>query len=65
MKTTELVSKKILKDVILVSESGINTKDDIDFIKSINVDAVLIGEHFMRDENIADSLKQMKEYCSK
>ncbi|NOX65020.1 MAG: indole-3-glycerol phosphate synthase TrpC [Chlorobi bacterium] len=63
LKTTELISKKIDNDVILVSESGISTKDDIDFIKSINVDAVLIGEHFMRTENIGDSLKRMKRYC--
>jgi len=65
LKTTELISEKIDNDAILVSESGINTKDDIDFIKRINVDAVLIGEHFMRDENIGDSLKQMKRYCQK
>lgn len=65
IKTTELISEKINDNVILVSESGINTKEDIDFIKSINVDAVLIGEHFMRAENICDSLKQMKQYCQK
>lgn len=64
LKTTELISEKINDDVIVVSESGINTKDDIDFVKNINVDAVLIGEHFMRQENIGNSLKQMKEFCS-
>ena len=64
LKTTELISKKIDDDVILVSESGIKNKDDIDFIKTINVDAVLTGEHFMSADNIGDSLRQMNEYCS-
>lgn len=64
LKTTELISDKINDDVILVSESGINTKDDINFVKSIKVDAVLIGEHFMRQENIGNSLQQMKQFCS-
>ncbi len=64
LKTTELISAKINDDVILVSESGINTKDDINFVKSIKVDAVLIGEHFMRQENIRNSLQQMKQFCS-
>lgn len=64
LSTTELISEKINDDVILVSESGINTKDDIDFVKNIKVDAVLIGEFFMRQEDIGDSLQQMKEFCS-
>lgn len=63
LRTTELISKKIDDDVTLVSESGISTKDDIDFIKRSNIDAVLIGEHFMRNKNIGDSLKEMKQYC--
>jgi len=63
LKTTELISKKIDSDVILVSESGIKNKDDINFIKSVNVDAVLIGEYFMSADNIGNSLKEMKQYC--
>jgi len=65
LTTTEMISKNIDNNVILVSESGINTKNDIDFIKTINVEAVLIGEHFMRNDNIGDSLKQMKDFCVK
>lgn len=64
LNTTKLISEKIYDDVILVSESGINTKEDIDFVKSIKVDAVLIGEHFMRQQDIGNSVKQMKEFCS-
>jgi len=61
LRTTELISKKIDGEVILVSESGITNKDDINFIKSLKIDAVLIGEHFMREENIGGSLKEMKQ----
>jgi indole-3-glycerol phosphate synthase len=64
LKSTELISEKIDDDVILVSESGIRNKNDIDFMKSLNINAVLIGEHFMIQENIENSLKHMKEFCS-
>lgn len=63
IKTTELISSKLPDDIILVSESGISNKDNIEYLKSINTNAILVGEHFMRAENIGDSLKQMKEFC--
>jgi len=63
LSTTKLISEQITNDVIIVSESGINDKKDLDFLKSTKTNAVLIGEHFMKAENIGDSLKQMKEFC--
>ncbi len=65
IKTTEIISSKLPDDIILVSESGISNKENIDFLKSINTDAILVGEYFMRAKNIGDSLKQMKEFCLK
>jgi len=63
IKTTEIISNKLPDNIILVSESGINSKDDIDYLKYINVNAILVGEHFMRADSIVASLKQMKEFC--
>ncbi|MFT8314962.1 MAG: indole-3-glycerol phosphate synthase TrpC [Clostridium sp.] len=52
LKTTEKFMKYIPKETIIVSESGIKTPEDILYLKSIGVNAVLIGETFMR--NIED-----------
>lgn len=45
------LSKLIPKEVIFVSESGIQTKEDVERLKAGNVDALLIGETFMRSDN--------------
>jgi indole-3-glycerol phosphate synthase len=54
--------KLVPKDKIFVSESGINTKEDIKFLKRHDVDAVLIGTQFMTLElqNIAERVKALK-----
>ncbi|MCJ7854827.1 indole-3-glycerol phosphate synthase TrpC [Lachnospiraceae bacterium NSJ-143] len=43
---------------ILISESGIKTREDIQFVKSCKADAVLIGETLMRS---ADKKKTLEE----
>lgn len=43
-------------DIIFVAESGIKTPQDIATLKQANVDAVLIGETFMRCENKKEML---------
>ncbi len=45
---------------IIVAESGINSKEIIKELHSIGVDAFLIGEYFMRQENIQEALKEFK-----
>lgn len=44
IKTSEKLLKYIKKDKLIVSESGIKSFDDIEYIKSIGADGVLIGE---------------------
>lgn len=62
LKTTEKLIKYIPKDTIVVSESGIKTPEDIKYLRSLGVNAVLIGETFMRNiENIQD----VKEFILK
>ncbi|MGC8545927.1 MAG: indole-3-glycerol phosphate synthase TrpC [Athalassotoga sp.] len=48
LKTTERLIRNIPNHVTIVSESGIKTADDVKYLSSIGVDAVLIGETFMR-----------------
>lgn len=44
------------KDIIFVAESGIKTPQDISVLKNANVDAVLIGEAFMKSDNKKEML---------
>ena len=45
---------------IIIAESGIQDTSTIKRLNSIGVDAFLIGEHFMRQDNIADELIKFK-----
>ncbi len=61
--TTKEAVKQLPKNIIIVSESGINSKSKLDQIKKMNVNAVLVGEHFMRSNNIEMSIKQFLDWC--
>ena len=47
---TERLSEQVPQDIVLVSESGIRTAEDLARIKACGVDAVLIGEALMRGQ---------------
>ena len=46
---------------IIVAESGINDKETIKRLSKAGVDAFLIGEYFMRQDDIETSLREFKE----
>jgi indole-3-glycerol phosphate synthase len=48
LATTEELSEEVPSDVLLVSESGIKTAEDIARVKAAGANAVLIGEALMR-----------------
>jgi indole-3-glycerol phosphate synthase len=64
LSTTEKIARHLPEDVILVSESGISKKEDIDFIYSARANTVLVGEHLMKAEDIKSKLKELKQWCS-
>jgi indole-3-glycerol phosphate synthase len=47
---TETLSEQVPDEIVLVSESGIRTAEDLSRIKTCGVDAVLIGEALMRGQ---------------
>jgi indole-3-glycerol phosphate synthase len=47
--------------VILVSESGITRREDIDKLRAAGYQAFLIGEHFMRQPDVGAALKTLIE----
>ena len=52
--------KKLIPDTkIVVSESGITSADDIAFLRDIGINAVLIGEVFMRSRDIALKVREL------
>jgi indole-3-glycerol phosphate synthase len=48
---TEKLSEEVPEEIVLVSESGIKTAEDLARIKACGVDAVLIGEALMRGQS--------------
>lgn len=58
-KTLQLLPK-LPKDVLCVSESGINNPDDIHKLRRAGVDAVLIGTAFMKARNIGDKIRELR-----
>ncbi|MCB9248735.1 MAG: indole-3-glycerol-phosphate synthase [Ignavibacteriales bacterium] len=63
LNTVNIISEFIPKENILVAESGIKTKEDIDFIKQTRANSILVGEHLMSSNNTADSLRQLVDWC--
>jgi indole-3-glycerol phosphate synthase len=56
ISTTIRAASRIPKDIIVVSESGIASRGDIDRLHEHGVRAVLVGESFMRADNPGKAL---------
>jgi len=56
--TIELL-EQIPDDRIVVTESGIHTTDDVQLMRSHNVNAFLVGEAFMREKEPGEKLREL------
>ena len=59
LATTQKLVSLIPPHKVIVSESGIKTHEDLMFLKSIGVHAVLIGEAFMEASDIGQKVKEL------
>ena len=59
LNNTFSLMDKIPERKTVVSESGIKTKDDINLLKEKGVNAVLIGESFLRSKDISGKIKEL------
>ena len=59
LSTTEKLIASIPNDVTLVSESGIKTREDVERLGKIGVDAVLVGETLMRQPDVGAALRKI------
>lgn len=65
LNNTLKLRRLIPKEILVVSESGIHTEEDIRFLKEAKIDGILVGESFMRSCSIskkAEELKSAYEY---
>src|SRR5262249_29036237 len=53
------LAAQIPRDRIIVSESGIGSRADIDRLKSVGVRAILVGETFMRAKDIGRKIDEL------
>ncbi len=63
LNTTGKLADLIPDEVTLVSESGIKGSDDLQHLKMTRINAVLVGEHFMRCEDISRELQNFKKWA--
>ena len=59
LNNTFKLKKEIPSDKIVVSESGIKTRDDILRLESAGIDAVLIGASFMEAKDIGKKIEEL------
>lgn len=60
INTTVRLAAKVPEDRILVTESGINTMDDVATLRQAGSDAFLIGEALLREEDVAAKLRELR-----
>lgn len=63
LKHTEKLIKFIPKDKIVVSESGIANAEDVEYLTSLGVNAILVGETFMRTIEDIDKVNEFVRAC--
>jgi indole-3-glycerol phosphate synthase len=59
LKTTENILLGVEKSRPIISESGINTPEDIQYLKKCGADAFLIGSSIMKSGNIEEQVKKL------
>lgn len=60
LQTTEELIKLIPQNKIVVSESGIRSRNHMEYLEKLGVHGVLIGESLMRAADIEEKIKQLR-----
>ncbi len=59
MTLCEKLMPHIPNSKIIIAESGLENKEFLEYLQNLGVDAFLIGEHFMREEDEGKALKAL------
>jgi indole-3-glycerol phosphate synthase len=60
MTLTKKLVPLIPNSKIIVAESGITTHETVQELSKVGADAFLVGEHFMRQDDITQAVKDLK-----
>lgn len=60
LKNTEKLIKLIPPGIAVVSESGIETRSDMQFVQNTGADAVLIGETLMKADSVRQKMAELR-----
>jgi indole-3-glycerol phosphate synthase len=63
LQTTFDLAPLIPKGCIKVSESGISGKEEIGWLRSVGIQAVLVGTSIMKSEEMTDKLRELTSAC--
>ncbi len=58
--TAVRLAARIPENRIVVGESGIHGPDDVRRLAGARIDAILVGEHFMRSSDVASAVRELK-----
>ncbi|GEM_PF-44224 len=59
LETTISLAEEAPPDVLLVSESGIKTRADVEAVAAAGADAILVGETLMRSGSVRTSIREL------
>lgn len=60
LKTTKRLAEMVKDpETIFISESGIQTKEDVEFLAQSGAQCILVGETLMRAKNLSETFKQL------
>ena len=59
LDTTPSLRERVPEEVLLVSESGIRDANDIARLQAANIHAVLVGEHLLRKDDVAEAVRAL------
>lgn len=59
LKTTEALIGHMPENVTIISESGIAGKPDVEFLQGAGAHGLLIGEYFMRHDNVSEAVNDL------
>jgi indole-3-glycerol phosphate synthase len=59
LETTIQLAEELPDDVVLVSESGIKTREDVLRLRSVGVNAILVGESLMRSKDTKTLIQEL------
>jgi len=57
--TTERLRPQVPSDVVLVSESGIHTTDDVERLAALGADAMLVGESLVKARDVGTHVREL------